>query len=83
MSGSWDKTVKLWDPRSDSALAATVAQPERVYAMDLAGDKCVPGARLCVRVCVCACMRAFVRVCVCVCSMINALAGKPHADTRL
>ncbi len=38
-SGSWDKTVKLWDPRASSALVATLDQPERVYSMDVANNK--------------------------------------------
>ena len=39
LSGSWDKTVKLWDNRAVSHLVSTIEQPERVYAMDLAGDR--------------------------------------------
>lgn len=40
-SGSWDKTVKLWDPRASSALVATLDQPERVYSMDVANNKLI------------------------------------------
>ncbi len=46
-SGSWDKTVKLWDPRVPVALTSTLDQPERVYAMDLANDKCGGHCVLC------------------------------------
>ncbi|KAI0463398.1 hypothetical protein LJB42_003425 [Komagataella kurtzmanii] len=33
VSGGWDKTLRYWDPRSAQPMA-TVALPERVYAMD-------------------------------------------------
>lgn len=35
VSGSWDKTLKYWDMRQPQPVA-TVAMPERVYAMDSA-----------------------------------------------
>lgn len=38
ITGSWDKTVKIWDPRSSNPLLHTIAQPERVYSMDLTGN---------------------------------------------
>eukprot|EP00993_Chasmostoma_nieuportense_P001996 NODE_2829_length_1083_cov_13.547071_g2698_i0.p1 GENE.NODE_2829_length_1083_cov_13.547071_g2698_i0~~NODE_2829_length_1083_cov_13.547071_g2698_i0.p1 ORF type:complete len:352 (+),score=95.60 NODE_2829_length_1083_cov_13.547071_g2698_i0:54-1058(+) len=34
MTGSWDKTVKLWDPRQPT-LAGQVQLPEKCYAMDV------------------------------------------------
>lgn len=37
VTGSWDKTLKYWDLRSPQPLA-TVQLPERLYAMDTAGD---------------------------------------------
>jgi cell cycle arrest protein BUB3 len=44
LSGSWDKTVKLWDPRAGDAAAgagggavASLALPERAFSMSLAG----------------------------------------------
>lgn len=35
ITGSWDKTVKIWDSRSSNPLLHTITQPERVYSMDL------------------------------------------------
>eukprot|EP01135_Chromosphaera_perkinsii_P004621 Nk52_evm14s292 gene=Nk52_evmTU14s292 len=43
VSGSWDKTVKVWDERAKDACVATLDQPDKVYAMDLAGTKVVVG----------------------------------------
>lgn len=42
ITGSWDKTVKLWDPRS-SQTAGTFAQPDKVYAMAICGYKVIVG----------------------------------------
>uniref|UniRef100_A0A803NAH2 Mitotic checkpoint protein BUB3.1 n=1 Tax=Chenopodium quinoa TaxID=63459 RepID=A0A803NAH2_CHEQI len=45
ISGSWDKTIKCWDPRGASGqertLVGTYAQPERVYSMSLVGHRLV------------------------------------------
>lgn len=45
ITGSWDKTVKCWDPRGASGpehtLVGTYHQPERVYSMSLVGKKLV------------------------------------------
>lgn len=35
ISGSWDKNVKLWDPRARDSVIETLAQPDRVYALDV------------------------------------------------
>ncbi|CAM6032020.1 unnamed protein product [Sphagnum compactum] len=42
VTGSWDKTIKYWDLRQAQP-AATVALPERVYAMDTIGQWLVIG----------------------------------------
>ncbi|KAG6491143.1 hypothetical protein ZIOFF_052475 [Zingiber officinale] len=45
ITGSWDKTLKCWDPRgansSDRALIGTYVQPERVYSLSLVGYRLV------------------------------------------
>ncbi|XP_066376164.1 mitotic checkpoint protein BUB3.1-like isoform X3 [Miscanthus floridulus] len=45
ITGSWDKTVKCWDPRGVSGpehtLVGTYAQPERVYSLSLVGNRLV------------------------------------------
>ncbi|KAG6500653.1 mitotic checkpoint protein BUB3.1-like [Zingiber officinale] len=45
ITGSWDKTLKCWDPRgansSDRALVGTYLQPERVYSLSLVGYRLV------------------------------------------
>ncbi|KAM0907824.1 hypothetical protein ACQ4PT_015859 [Festuca glaucescens] len=46
ITGSWDKTIKCWDPRGvngpqEHALIGTHNQPERVYSLSLAGYKLV------------------------------------------
>ena len=40
--GSWDSSVKLWDPRSGSCVG-TYQQPDRVYAMTVCAEKLVVG----------------------------------------
>lgn len=39
-TGSWDRTVRLWDPRSSSASCQTSSHqtPERVYYIDTVGN---------------------------------------------
>ncbi|KAL6517492.1 hypothetical protein OROMI_033193 [Orobanche minor] len=45
ITGSWDKTIKCWDPRGASgqerSLVGTYSQPERVYSMSLVGNRLV------------------------------------------
>ncbi|KAF4364400.1 hypothetical protein F8388_006977 [Cannabis sativa] len=45
ITGSWDKTLKCWDPRGASGqertLVGTYAQPERVYSLSLVGNRLV------------------------------------------
>lgn len=36
LSGSWDSTVKTWDPRTAPGEAGSAAVPERVYSMSIA-----------------------------------------------
>ena len=42
VTGSWDSTVKTWDPRTSSC-TGTYSQPDKVYTMSLAGEKLVVG----------------------------------------
>uniref|UniRef100_A0A0A9Z895 Mitotic checkpoint protein BUB3 n=1 Tax=Lygus hesperus TaxID=30085 RepID=A0A0A9Z895_LYGHE len=37
LTGSWDSTVKIWDPRSKPCVR-TLTQPDKVYALALIGD---------------------------------------------
>ncbi|CAN1302534.1 Mitotic checkpoint protein BUB3.2 [Linum perenne] len=45
ITGSWDRTVKCWDPRGasgqDRTLVGTYPQPERVYSLSLVGNRVV------------------------------------------
>ena len=42
VSGSWDRTLKFWDPKSKSSQATSShTLPERIYHMDLAGHTLV------------------------------------------
>lgn len=45
ITGSWDKTLKCWDPRGASGqertLVGTYAQPERVYSLSVVGNRLV------------------------------------------
>jgi len=41
-SGSWDNTVKIWDPASQ-ACVQTIQMPDKVYTMDVSTDKLVVG----------------------------------------
>ena len=45
ITGSWDKTLKCWDPRGangpDKTLVGSYTQPERVYSISLVGHRLV------------------------------------------
>lgn len=41
MSGSWDKTFKLWDVRQSNALVGTHSLPDRVFSMSVCNGKAV------------------------------------------
>ena len=45
ITGSWDKTLKCWDPRGangqERTLIGTYQQPERVYSLSLVGNRLV------------------------------------------
>eukprot|EP00898_Chlorokybus_atmophyticus_P000287 jgi/Chlat1/1259/Chrsp115S00762 len=45
VTGSWDRTLKRWDPRSpaDRALIGTVALPDRVYTISRSAERLVVG----------------------------------------
>jgi len=42
ITGSWDQTIKLWDPREKQCVG-THEQNERVYTMAISGDRVVVG----------------------------------------
>ncbi|KAI3958946.1 hypothetical protein MKX01_023622 [Papaver californicum] len=45
ITGSWDRTIKCWDPRGasgkDQMLIGTYSQPERVYSLSVSGNRLV------------------------------------------
>ena len=43
VTGSWDKTVKLWDPRQKHSVGTYDQNGESVYTMSLCGDRLVVG----------------------------------------
>ncbi|XP_065184635.1 mitotic checkpoint protein BUB3-like [Sycon ciliatum] len=42
LTGSWDKTIQIWDPRQRQRVSV-VQQPDKVYAMGLSGESLVVG----------------------------------------
>ncbi|KRZ50306.1 Mitotic checkpoint protein BUB3, partial [Trichinella nativa] len=45
VSGSWDKTIKIWDHRVGRCIGC-YNQPERVYTMDVCGDRLIVGTAM-------------------------------------
>ncbi|KAI5116551.1 hypothetical protein M0805_007559 [Coniferiporia weirii] len=41
ITGSWDRTLRFWDPRAPTAQQASYSLPERVYNMDITGTTLV------------------------------------------
>ncbi|PCH35043.1 WD40 repeat-like protein [Wolfiporia cocos MD-104 SS10] len=43
ITGSWDRTIRFWDPRASSPQQSSHGLPERVYNMDLVNNTLVVG----------------------------------------
>ncbi|GJE85362.1 WD40 repeat-like protein [Phanerochaete sordida] len=41
ITGSWDRTIRFWDPRAATAQQSSTSLPERVYHMDLVNNTLV------------------------------------------
>ncbi|TFK18219.1 WD40 repeat-like protein [Coprinopsis marcescibilis] len=41
ITGSWDRTIRFWDPRSTTSQISQHSTPERIYAMDLVNNTLV------------------------------------------
>ncbi|KAM6503085.1 WD40-repeat-containing domain protein [Amanita muscaria] len=41
VTGSWDRTVRLWDPRSSTPPQSTLSAPERIYQLDIVNNTLV------------------------------------------
>eukprot|EP00030_Apusomonadida_sp_AF-17_P006957 a692_22.p1 GENE.a692_22~~a692_22.p1 ORF type:complete len:351 (+),score=110.39 a692_22:59-1054(+) len=43
VTGSWDKTMRIWDPRAAGRATATVQLPDKAFALDTTGYRVVVG----------------------------------------
>lgn len=41
VSGSWDKSISLWDPRSDQPSTSNIQTLGKVYSLSITGTKIV------------------------------------------
>src|SRR6184192_4987694 len=41
ITGSWDASIRQWDPRSPEALKCTSPQPSKIFSMSLSGNMLV------------------------------------------
>lgn len=43
ITGSWDSTIKIWDPKSPNSCIGICNQPDKVYTISLSNEKLVVG----------------------------------------
>lgn len=43
ITGSWDRTIRFWDPRASPAQQSSHSTPERIYALDHVNNMLVVG----------------------------------------